>query len=333
MPRLPLTALALLLALAPAPSRLQPPQESFAFAAFGDMPYCSPRAPAGCPDEFARVVALTATINAARPAFSIFLGDTKGGAEHCTDAIVFDRTLDWMGRIDGPLVYTPGDNEWTDCWEDRAGRYDPTDLLRRIRARFFPAAQSLGRAPIALTRQADVSPPHALFVENARWERGGVLFVTAHVAGSDNNRPQEGRPAPPGAAEEWPARNAANIAWLEEAFARAARNGHRAVVVAIQAELWYRERCGRGTEAGHLDTRRVIAEGARRFGRPVLLLHGDSHFYLNDRPVVDVPNLRRVMVPGDKDIRAVLVRVDPAAAEPFAFELIGATDRPATPQC
>lgn len=330
--RLALTLL-LGLGLAPATALPQAPPQPFAFAAFGDMPYCSPRAPEGCQSEVDRVAALTGTINAARPAFTLFLGDTKGGAEHCTDAIVFDRTLDWMGRIEGPLVYTPGDNEWTDCWQDRAGRHDPIALLRRIRERFFPAAMSLGRTPMPLTRQADVSPPHALYVENARWERGGVLFLTAHVPGSDNNRPREGGPQPPGAAEEWPARNAANIAWIEEGFALARREGHRAVVVALQADLWYRQRCGRGTEAGHADTRRVLAEGARAFGRPVLVLHGDSHFWLQDRPVPQAPNLLRVMVPGDQDIRAVLVRVDPAAAEPFAFELIGSADLPARGGC
>ncbi|MBX9699585.1 MAG: hypothetical protein K2X74_09115, partial [Acetobacteraceae bacterium] len=210
---------------------------------------------------------------------------------------------------------------------------DPIALLAGIRQRFFAAPMSLGRAPMPLTRQADVAPAHALFVENARWVRGGVLFVTAHVPGSDNNRPQEGRPAPPGAAEEWPVRNAANIAWITEGFDLAIREGHRAVVVALQADLWYRQRCGRGTEAGHADTRRVIAERARRFGRPVLVLHGDSHFWLHDRPVAEAPNVTRVMVPGDQDVRAVLVHVDPAAAEPFRFELIGPADRPAPAAC
>jgi hypothetical protein len=307
--------------------------QSFDFVAFGDMPYCNARTGEACAAELGRVQALAATINAARPAFTIFVGDTKGGSEHCTDAIVFDRTFAWMDRIEGPLVYTPGDNEWTDCWQDRAGRHDPIDLLRRIRARFFPEARSLGQAPMPLTRQADLAPAHALFVENARWQRDGVLFVTAHVPGSDNNRPPERGPQPPGAAEEWPARNAANLAWLEESFALAMREGHRAVIVAIQAELWYRERCGRGTEAGHADTRRVLADLARRFAKPVLLLHGDSHFFLHDRPVPAVPNLTRVMVPGDQDIRAVLVSVTADAADPFRFTLIGQDDRPARAGC
>lgn len=308
--------------------------EPFRFAVFGDMPYCNPRNAAACPAEIARVDALVDDINAAAPAFSIFLGDTKGGGEHCTDAIILGRTAAWMGRVAGPLVYTPGDNEWTDCWQARGGSFDPVERLGLLRARFFSAPASLGRAPMPLLRQADVSAEHRQFVENARWERGGVTFLTAHVVGSDNNRPPgPDRPQPPGAAVEYPARNAANLAWIAEGFAAATLAGSRAMVVAIQADLYYRDRCGRGAFEGHLDTRAALAEGARQFGKPVLLLHGDSHAWLHDRPVPEAPNLTRVMVPGDGDTRAVVVEVDPAAAAPFGFTLIGPADRVAVADC
>jgi hypothetical protein len=39
------------------------------------------------------------------------------------------------------------------------------------------------------------------------------------------------------------------------------------------------------------------------------------------------------MVPGARDLRAVQVTVDPVAAEPFRFEVIGRADRPARPRC
>ncbi len=309
--------------------------EPVGFVAFGDMPYCDDRDPGGCRAEVARVEALVGDINAARPAFTVFLGDTKAGGERCTDAVVLDRTAAWFARVEGPLVYTPGDNEWTDCWQDRAGRFDPIERLRRLRERFFTGARSLGGTPMALVRQADTDAEHRLYVENARWERGGVLFATVHVPGSDNNRPRDenGGAVPPGAAAEYPARNRANLAWIAEAFAAAERGGHGAVVFALQADLYYRDRCGRGTVEGHLDTRAALAKGARRYGKPVLLLHGDSHFHLEDRPVPEAPNLLRVMVPGARDIRAVGVTVDPGAAEPFRVSLLGRADRPAGPRC
>ena len=55
--RLP-ALLALLAALLPQAAPAQP----FAFAAFGDMPYCDPRDPAACRGELARVKALVEAI-------------------------------------------------------------------------------------------------------------------------------------------------------------------------------------------------------------------------------------------------------------------------------
>src|SRR5690242_9298223 len=89
------------------------------FVAFADMPYCRASGEDACAAEVRRVERLMAAIVAAHPAFSIFLGDTKAGAEACSDAVIL-RALDWMGRADHPLLYTPGDNEWGDCWQPRA---------------------------------------------------------------------------------------------------------------------------------------------------------------------------------------------------------------------
>ena len=102
--------------------------EPVRFVAFGDMPYCQPTAPDRCPAEEGRVARLMAEINAARPAFSIFVGDTKGGSEICTDERVL-RAFSWMTLANHPLIYTPGDNEWVDCWQDRGGRFDPLERL------------------------------------------------------------------------------------------------------------------------------------------------------------------------------------------------------------
>ena len=41
--------------------------------------------------------------------------------------------------------------------------------------------------PITLERQSDLMPEFKLYTENARFEKNGVLFVTAHIVGSNNN--------------------------------------------------------------------------------------------------------------------------------------------------
>lgn len=319
-------ALALLALLLAAPAAAEP----FRFVAFGDMPYCLPSRPQDCPAEEGRVAALMRDINTARPVFSIFVGDTKGGSELCTDERVL-RAFSWMSLANHPLVYTPGDNEWTDCWQDRGGRFDPLERLALLRARFFARAESLGR-PMALTRQADIDPARAPYVENARWIREGVVFATLHVVGSNNNRPTEAgeRPSsqpPEGAMAEFEARDAANLAWLAAAFAEARRTNAPAVVLAMQAEMYFVDRCGQGQVSGFRAMRAALAREAAAFARPVLLVHGDIHTWLQDRPVPEAPNLTRIMVPGAEDTRAVVIELDPAAAQPWSFRLVGAEDR------
>jgi len=49
------------------------------------------------------------------------------------------------------------------------------------------------------------------------WIRDGAEFATLHIVGSQNNN----QPDVPGAVEEFVARDKANEAWLENAFAKA----------------------------------------------------------------------------------------------------------------
>jgi hypothetical protein len=62
---------------------------------------------------------------------------------------------------------------------------------------------------------------------------------------------------------------------------------------------------------------------ASRWGKPVLVVHGDSHqfkidqpFQLNKKPL---PHITRLIVPGASDVRAVRVTVKDAA---FSFEMV-----------
>jgi hypothetical protein len=342
-----LLALFLALVLIGGPASAQSPRAAgeaaaggtgpFTFVAFGDMPYCLPQAPDACPGEFGRVARLMRDINAAQPAFSIFIGDTKGGSEICSDERLL-QPFSWMMLATAPLIYTPGDNEWTDCWQDRGGRFDPLERLAFLRARYFRDDLSLGRQQMRLTRQADVEPAHAAYVENARWTRSGVVFATVHVMGSNNNRPTEPneRPAsrpPAGAMEEFQARDAANIAWLASTFAAARAADAPAVVLAFQAEIHYVQRCREGQDSGLVNFREALHREAAAFGKPVLMIHGDSHFWLHDKPFAGAPNLTRIMVPGDRETRAVRVSVDPAAAEPWSFALVGPDDRVMPNRC
>ena len=82
-----------------------------------------------------------------------------------------------------------------------------------------------------------------------------------------------------------------------------------------------------------------LAAGARAFGRPVLLLNGDSHAFTDDRPLAEaakpyqrtmygvaeaVPNLRRVTVNGSTTPCHEWLRlgVDPASDGVFSVERV-----------
>ncbi|MFM9081055.1 MAG: hypothetical protein ACKOTE_13170, partial [Opitutaceae bacterium] len=104
--------------------------EPFTFAAMGCLPYARH---AGSEEAFGRLIA---EINRQKPAFAVHLGDILGSDERCSDELLL-RRREPFDSVATALVYTPGDNEWTDTHSEKAGRFEPTERLARIRALFF----------------------------------------------------------------------------------------------------------------------------------------------------------------------------------------------------
>lgn len=292
---------------APVPPRDANAADSVTIVAFGDMPYRAADVPA--------YEQLLRRISAEAPDVTINVGDIKGGGP-CDEAIYL-RQRDYMNSVAGPLVYTPGDNEWTDCHRPGWGDYDPRERLSVLRELFFATPSSLGRDPIALERQSARTPAYKSMVENARWRIGDVLFATAHVVGSNNGR----RAGDAAAIAEYEQRNAANIAWIDELFEIAQATRTRTVVLAFQADPYLLYGLGGGFHA----TLAAITRGAIAFGGPVLVIHGDGHVFTVDTPFQDfagnaLAKVWRVEVPGALDIRAVRIRIDPEAPRLFDVE-------------
>ncbi|MBM3572289.1 MAG: hypothetical protein FJX52_08010 [Alphaproteobacteria bacterium] len=190
---------------------------------------------------------------------------------------MFRYAFGLFGRFELPLIYTPDDNEWTDCHRVLAGRFHPIERLQRLRQMFFADDYSLSQIRLKLTRRSSM-PSYEAFVENAIWSRGGAQFATVHVVGSGNNYshhlPDRG---------EYMRRNAANIAWLDHVFAQAAAARAWAVVLFMHAAPLFWSRNDR--RIGFVDTQAAFARHAQNFGKPLLLVHGDSHEYKFDRPL------------------------------------------------
>ncbi|NBY71919.1 MAG: hypothetical protein EBQ69_08105, partial [Betaproteobacteria bacterium] len=256
--------------------------------------------------------------------FSIHIGDFKSGSTLCSDE-EFTHQRDHFNRFAKGLVYTPGDNEWTDCHRKNNGSYDPLERLDTLRRMFYSPGRSLGQQTLAVVNQSTQQPPFAPYIENQRWVHQQVLFVTLHIVGSNNNFEVRD----PRMVAEFFARDTANVAWIQNAFELARASNLRAVVVAFQADpfegksLWedFPSSSGFRNSIGQ-----TLLPLAQSFGKPVLVVHGDSHLtkidhpFKIDRKVVD--NITRLIVPGEQDMRAVEVRVDPMASQPFGFGFI-----------
>ncbi len=291
--------------------------QTLRFVALGDMPY-------GPPDKsYPPYRALIERVNTIAPAFTIHVGDIKAGSTHCSNE-EFAAQLEHFGRYQGAVVYTPGDNEWTDCHRANNGAYDPLERLATLRQRFFTAGRSLGQKPLALENQSVVMPEYATYVENQRWWAGDVLFVTVHIVGSNNNFEIRD----PKAAAEFFDRDRANVAWLRAAFELAQQRAARALVVAMQADPFDTARRD-GTFPAHSGFANSIGATlvplAAQWGKPVLLIHGDSHVLAFDNPFTHqqkpVLNLTRLQVPGAADARAVEIAVDCNATQPWTIRL------------
>ena len=293
-----------------------PAAADFRFIAFGDNPY-GPDITVGPAYRH-----LLRQIDALKAPFAIHVGDFKGGLDDCSDG-EFARQKAHFQSLATPLVYTPGDNDWFDCWHH--GR-DPVERLGQLRRMFFPQAQSLGQQPMLVERQSELMPAHRTVVENVRWQHAGVLFATLHTIG-----PSNGRDARSAAAQaELRVLAAANQAWVEAAFALAREQHLQAIVLATQgAPISYKGMARRpyvGAGFQQLFTRGLLPLVAQA-PFPVLLVHGDGHHYTVDQPFVDaqgrtLPKLWRLEVPGAPQMHAVLVHVAPQSASPFRFELV-----------
>lgn len=301
---------------------------AFQFALIGDAPY---GVPAGEPaPNFDRLVA---EINADPDLrWVLHVGDVMGESTGCPESLYRDR-LERLNALDMPVVVTPGDNDWTDCHRAGGGGWDPLERLRVMRQVFYEEpVRSIGGDPMPLTSQAEASAFED-FPENVRWTRGGVVFATVHLVGSNNGANDfQGRDEDDDA--EVARRSEAGIAWLNRAFDRAEDTGAAGVFVMIHANpvRGHAREPGELSEA-YLPFLRTLERRTREFEGPVVLAHGSSHYFRVDKPYLPrgegsngepeasrLDNFTRVESFGYPLIHWVRVTVDPDDPEVFSFE-------------
>jgi hypothetical protein len=311
---------------------------SLDFALIGDMPYDGRQE-----KEFAY---LMKDIDSADLAFVVHNGDLwwdgqawtekSGGLPPCSDEAFNDR-LAMAQRSKHPYIIAAGDNEWADCHRAKPRTYEPFERLAKLRQMFFQGDESLGQRRRKLTRQSETSR-YPAYRENARWSHGDVMFLTLHIIGSNNNL---GRT--PQMDAEYEERDAANIAWMREAFDLATRNGSRAVMVIAQADPYFQttwtpnwqERYALWALAmkppasrrktGYDSFLAALEKETLAFAKPVVYVHGDTHIFRIDKPLVDsrtqriIENFTRVATFGHPDTHWIRATIDPGDPNVFRF--------------
>ena len=321
------------------------------------------------------------SVNADRSvSLAVHLGDIHFGSGPCTSADILPpiplSNPGWNQKVyfqfqqfNAPLVYTPGDNEWTDCHKTKQKASGaPLKELASVRNLFFAKpGQTLGRNEKRVRSQAKyfdpAFPADAQFVENVMWQASRVVFVTLNLPGSNNDGlPWKGGTDVPlrfldeaARMKEVEDRNAANSRWLQAAFNEAAEEDAKAVVILTQADMWDHEAAGLPPNPfpgdgldGYTAFVHQLAALTLEFGRPVLLLNGDSHVYGTDRPLADpsstnglihgtqpVPNLTRITVQGSAVAPAEWLRltIDPRTAEVFSWTNVPYCNVPTSSTC
>ncbi len=301
--------------------------QGFSFGLWGDMPYKK----AG---DDPKLPAVLQSINQSDIAFSIYDGDIKDGSSQCTNEIYTDA-LKMFGAMVRPVVYVPGDNEWTDCHRLNNGGMDSLERLSHLRKVMFPTLNSLGQSQLPLEHQGKLGEK---FVENTRFNRGGVVFVGINMPGSNNNLVLNAKECSNKSARkaaqcdagnaEYLERDAANVEWMAASFAQAKAANAAGLVVVVQADPGFdlpeTEDIDESMAPGFSGYRFFmdsLVKQTEAFKGQVLFVHGDTHFFKVDKPLYSptkvLPNLTRLQTFGSPSLHWVKVTVDINTANVF----------------
>lgn len=330
--RLTLTGMWLALGLAacstaPKPDPAVPAR--FDVVVFGDTPYT-----AADREMVARAIPATRALD---PSFVLHVGDYQSGSEVCGEHDArFQSLLAALAPL--PVIYTPGDNEWTDC--DR--KTDPatgqpfSELKRLDMLRLMHFSRDVA-VPPGMTYARSRGLP-----ENARLDYAGVTVVTVNVSATNNGRDAVMGDDLKRAARAADVRDRANVRWLKAVFERARRRQAQAVIVVMQADMTVTGEAPPCRDAiatsdgrkcdGLFQVRRALVAQAQRFGRPVLLVHGDTDPFSLTRGDLGAENLWRLNAAGDAGIDETtqkpygvvdVTRLSIDLSEPVPFRAVG----------
>jgi hypothetical protein len=112
------------------------------------------------------------------------------------------------------------------------------------------------------------------------------------------------------------------FAWLSDSLRLARERRLAGILIFAQADPDF-ERKTRRKQDGFAGFRDALRDLALEFGKPVLFVNGDTHFYRLDKPLADpltgrpIENFTRVVVFGSPQTRWIRAGIDAAAPQLF----------------
>ena len=315
----------------------------FSIALIGDMPYDALGA-AQIPNVFGG-------INKSNVAFTLFDGDTMSGkGDVCTDAQYAAVKNNFFMQFTKPVFYSIGDNEWVDCDRPVKGSYSPNDRLALVRSTYFGTTGNYVTLGKSTLMQPGTKTPvqiihDATYPEMQMFTYNGITVIIPHIPGSANNSAVDGVSCKvyndlktDGDNAEYTARDAANVNWINQGFAKAKADNANGVIVVVQANMdWEGYLAGQAmpdkecTKAYDAD-KQALLTNTLSFVKPVLLQNGDEHWYQLDMPMNEtagklvqrdkgalVSNFTRIQTFGSAFNHWVELGVDPSNPNLWTF--------------
>ena len=214
--------------------------------------------------------------------FVIHVGDIKPGALECNESI-YEDVSGILKMMEAPTFIVLGDNEYNDCT-------DPKQGLEYWNKYFLHFNENWVFEP-TVTYQPGRR-------ENFSWIDHKVLFIGIDLVGSQVRD-----------SLEWNNRLTQNGLWIKK-LSEEQVNNVEAMVVFGHANIL---EAGPDKFKPFTDLFRTTALS---FGKPVLMVQGDGHFWIKNKPWPE-QNITRIQIDGGDT--AVKITVDTSLDYPFSF--------------
>ncbi|MCJ8319382.1 MAG: hypothetical protein MJK12_07095 [Colwellia sp.] len=215
-------------------------------------------------------------VNEIKPSVVMHLGDYKSGGKSCTNALLIEHKALLTQVYPGKIIYTPGDNDWTDC--DRPFLRYSFDELERLEFLITLMYQT----PPLLTENLQGLTSQKSQIENKLWINDRLAISTIHLVGTSNGRVNIEKSQRKQAIKKVDTRDNLNLIWLKNIEEKA--KDFDALIIGFQADIYQKSVIeSKACDDSSLKAcdafaiyRQAFKDLAERIKKPVLISHGDT---------------------------------------------------------